>query len=369
MLRELKCFDAFENLSPLGRILARLPIDARIGKMMILGSIFGCGDTVATVAAYSSVSSEAFVPREGGLTTQQKELAGQTHSDHIAVLMAQEMYATARHSGEDVRVCDEAGLHLPTMQTMFETKRQLLDLLLQAGFPEETMRAVHVEPNEMHSKLGMTLALTAMGMYPNVCYHKQKRKVLTTDWKSALIHRTSVNCTRMAVTFPYPFFVFGEKNRTQIVFCKQLSMVSPIHLLLFGAKKVEMIGTNTVRLDGWLSYEMNPYEASLITAVRPALDRIVEMAAQSPDDILRFGDPIRNLIAAVEELCAMDAGDHGLVRNTPVPATSKFARRDESDHCSDREFEINPFAAGGPSNARWNNPCADDDCDNSDSDF
>lgn len=57
------------------------------------------------------------------------------------------------------------------------------------------------------------VALLVMGHYPNICYHKEKRKVLTTDSRAALIHKTSVNCTNLPAKFPSPFFVFGEKVR------------------------------------------------------------------------------------------------------------------------------------------------------------
>ena len=50
-----------------------------------------------------------------------------------------------------------------------------------------------------------------MGLYPNVCYHKEKRKVLTTESKAALVHKSSVNCSNREIHFESPFFVFGEK--------------------------------------------------------------------------------------------------------------------------------------------------------------
>lgn len=56
-----------------------------------------------------------------------------------------------------------------------------------------------------------TITLLTMGLYPNVCYHKEKRKVLTTESKAALVHKSSVNCSNQAVHFQSPFFVFGEK--------------------------------------------------------------------------------------------------------------------------------------------------------------
>ena len=75
-------------------------------------------------------------------------------------------------------------------------------------------------------------------LYPNVCYHKEKRKLLTFDMKPALIHKSSVNNSRDAKTFPSPFFVFGEKLRTRAVAAHQMTMVTGLQLLLLGSRTV-----------------------------------------------------------------------------------------------------------------------------------
>ena len=62
------------------------------------------------------------------------------------------------------------------------------------------------------------ISLLTMGLYPNVCFHKEKRKVLTYDCKLALVHKSSVNCDNRDVTFPSPFFVFGEKVMSRNLF-------------------------------------------------------------------------------------------------------------------------------------------------------
>jgi hypothetical protein len=46
------------------------------------------------------------------------------------------------------------------------------------------------------AKLDTVLGILSMGLYPNVCMHKEKRKVLTTEAKAALIHKSSVNCSK-----------------------------------------------------------------------------------------------------------------------------------------------------------------------------
>ncbi len=41
LLRELEALDVNDELTPLGTILARLPIEPRLGRMIVLGTIFG----------------------------------------------------------------------------------------------------------------------------------------------------------------------------------------------------------------------------------------------------------------------------------------------------------------------------------------
>lgn len=80
-----------------------------------------------------------------------------------------------------------------------------------AGFPEEAMATQYYVFNGPDARLDMVTSLLVMGHYPNICFHKEKRKVFTTEGKAALIHKTSVNCTNLPQKFPCPFFVFGEK--------------------------------------------------------------------------------------------------------------------------------------------------------------
>lgn len=285
---------------------------------MILGTVFLCGDALGAMAAFSSTFSEVFALEMGQrrLSNHQRALGGERHSDHVAMMVGFDMWQRARHKGEEeeIRFCEWKGLQLPTMRVMYEAKRQLLDLLTQAGFPEDCIVGQRVDQNSPDPQLDLTLAILCSGLYPNVCFHKEKRKVLTTESKAALIHKTSVNCSNLQVTFPYPFFIFGEKIRTRAVSCKQMTMVAPLHLLLFASRKVDVVNNQNVRLDNWLNYEMNPYHASLITALRPAIEDLVVFAAESPDEVLNLPAEKANLIAVLRDLCIMDAGDYGITR-------------------------------------------------------
>ncbi|XP_026744880.1 dosage compensation regulator-like [Trichoplusia ni] len=157
-----------------------------------------------------------------------------------------------------------------------------------------------------------------MGLYPNVCLHQGKRKVLTTEGKPAVIHKTSVNCSNQEQRFPCPLFVFGEKVRMRAISCKQTTMVAPLHLLLFACRKVEWID-NVVRLDNWLNFDMKPSTAALVIALRPAVEKIVERAAAEPDAALHFSPIEQKVIDCVKSLCIVDAGDYNIQRETSTP--------------------------------------------------
>lgn len=66
------------------------------------------------------------------------------------------------------------------------------------------------------NNLDVIISLLAFGVYPNVCYHKEKRKILSAEVHNALIHKSSVNCpfSSQDIKYPSPFFVFGEKVKT-----------------------------------------------------------------------------------------------------------------------------------------------------------
>lgn len=58
---EMKCLGVNDELTPLGRILAKLPIEPQIGRMMVLGNILMLGDALAIIAAVCSNMTDIFI--------------------------------------------------------------------------------------------------------------------------------------------------------------------------------------------------------------------------------------------------------------------------------------------------------------------
>ncbi len=61
-LIDVKALTATEDLTPLGRQLARLPLDVFLGKLVLVGSIFQTLDAALTIAAILSSKSPFSAP-------------------------------------------------------------------------------------------------------------------------------------------------------------------------------------------------------------------------------------------------------------------------------------------------------------------
>ncbi|XP_028172937.1 dosage compensation regulator-like, partial [Ostrinia furnacalis] len=131
MLRELGCLDVANQdaLTPLGTILAKLPIEPRLGKMMVLGFVLGVGDALTTMAANSTTFPEVFA-LEGRrrLSAHQRALAGERASDHVAMLNAFQMWERERNKGEEKELqwCEWKGVQQTTLRVTSEAKYQLI---------------------------------------------------------------------------------------------------------------------------------------------------------------------------------------------------------------------------------------------------
>ena len=100
----MKALDSNDELTPLGHILARLPIEPRLGRMLVFSCIFRLGGAMALIAAHSSFGCDvlAMPPDRRRLSWEQIRLAAGTHSDHLAVLNAYQLWSVKRdRAGEE----------------------------------------------------------------------------------------------------------------------------------------------------------------------------------------------------------------------------------------------------------------------------
>ena len=61
---EISCTNYLVSLDSAGRFLSMLPVDPKLGKMLVMGAIFHCLDPILTVVSGLSVRDPFLLPQD-----------------------------------------------------------------------------------------------------------------------------------------------------------------------------------------------------------------------------------------------------------------------------------------------------------------
>lgn len=92
-LQDVGAFDSAYSLTPLGHHLGALPVDVRIGKLILYGAIFCCVDSALTIAACLSHKSPFASPfdKRREVDAKRKEFTT-AQSDQLTILKAYKVF-------------------------------------------------------------------------------------------------------------------------------------------------------------------------------------------------------------------------------------------------------------------------------------
>ncbi|KAF2147405.1 uncharacterized protein K452DRAFT_282402 [Aplosporella prunicola CBS 121167] len=136
-LVEVDALTANEELTALGRQLAKLPLDANLGKLALLASIFGCVDVAITIAAILS-SKDPFLTPLGARQRADSVRLGFRRGDSD-LLTAYNAYTTWRKicttpGQSEFQFCQKNFLSRQNLSNIEDLKSQLMGSLVEAGF-------------------------------------------------------------------------------------------------------------------------------------------------------------------------------------------------------------------------------------------
>ncbi|XP_003908583.2 putative ATP-dependent RNA helicase DHX57 isoform X1 [Papio anubis] len=323
-LRDLGALTPDEKLTPLGYHLASLPVDVRIGKLMLFGSIFRCLDPALTIAASLAFKSPFVSPWDKKEEANQKKLEfAFANSDYLALLQAYKGWQLSTREGvrAGYNYCRQNFLSGRVLQEMASLKRQFTELLSDIGFAREGLRAREIEKRaqggdgvldatgeEANSNAENPKLISAMlcaALYPNVVQVKSPEgkfqktstgavrmqpksaelKFVTKNDGYVHIHPSSVNY--QVRHFDSPYLLYHEKIKTSRVFIRDCSMVSVYPLVLFGGGQVNVQlqrGEFVVSLDdGWIRFVAASHQvAELVKELRCELDQLLQDKIKNP---------------------------------------------------------------------------------------
>uniref|UniRef100_A0A672K3Q4 RNA helicase n=1 Tax=Sinocyclocheilus grahami TaxID=75366 RepID=A0A672K3Q4_SINGR len=138
-LKEQGALDEHGELTPIGRLLAQLPVDVVIGKMLVLGSVFKLVEPVLTVAAALSVQSPFLRSAQHNpdcFTTRQPLNSNQGDPFTLMNTFNAWVQVKADRGSGSRKWCRRRGLEEQRLYEMVNLRRQFKELLRTHGLLE-----------------------------------------------------------------------------------------------------------------------------------------------------------------------------------------------------------------------------------------
>ena len=336
----------------------RLPMDGKVGKMLIIGCLLGCLDNALTIAASLSCPKSCFLQvssyqnrhinassieaRDNLIETGfggQDWQGGTVKGDLIAVIAVYRAWAKKKGRQQRDKFCRDHALNSTTLCDMETLRRQFFDLLVDAGLvPAKNDVSLDAEDdcnNASNEDALLTSCCLVGGLYPNICTlirssqsgPKSAGGRLLTNDNSTTCRPSSQSFQRMRVqkaskSGKDAYAVYHSKHRSlgttspgqrrpPETFLSEVNFVSKFALLLFGGE-LELV-KNAIIIDKWLKFKVasdddsdktaGKQNAILILSLRELLDdvileHVVETFA-SPEDKARMFQRHKRIIQVV----------------------------------------------------------------------
>lgn len=298
-----------ETLTTLGGHLAKLPVDVKVGKMLLLGAIFGEFDVIATCAAILETRSPFVAPfgRQADMKQARKQFAV-GNSDMLSDVNAFQTWQArfdaegdsrrrsgGRSTNAEKQFCHETFLNRRALVEIDKLKRQFRGLVGQLGFlPQGSSRSSAQDDVKTmtRERLAVVAALLFAGLAPNLVLVEQQSKRLVLreqDRGIVVIHPGSIN--HKIAAFPSPFLTYAVKLHTSQVYLPQSSLVMPAPLCLF-SHNLELLpplqqspqsgGGSFLRVNDWIVVQSSLRSAVLLQETRAFVQDWIDASLQHP---------------------------------------------------------------------------------------
>ncbi|CCA73631.1 related to helicases [Serendipita indica DSM 11827] len=292
-LEELGAVDPDGNILSLGRYMSMLPVDLRLGKMMILGTLFGCLSTALTIVACLS-SKPLFVSPMDKREEANKARAkfSTENSDILTNVNAfnECLVERGRKKGGISSFCEENFISYSTFRDIVSLRAEFASALSDIGFIPFGIDPSDPRLNVNESNTNLVKAIIVGGLWPRISKavlpkavfervaagstqkeHQAKEVKYFTQEGRAFIHPSSTLFSQ--TTYKSRFLTYFTKVETSKIFLRDVTEVPLYGLLLFGGVvRIKHIGGGINVGSDWLHLKASPRIGVLINQLRRLLD-------------------------------------------------------------------------------------------------
>ncbi|KAJ7040354.1 P-loop containing nucleoside triphosphate hydrolase protein [Mycena alexandri] len=300
VLEELGAVDLNGKLTPLGRHISTLPVDLRLAKMLVLGTIFQCLGPVLTIAAALSSKPLFLTPMDKrDEASQARARFATAGSDLLTDLAAYDACNKMRSEGQShgaVRTfCEENFISPNTIRDITTLRNDFISSLSDLGFIPLASTPSTPALNTNSANTNLIKAVVLGGLWPRVARVHLPKSAIKFDRVSAgtvqreniakefkmfdlregrvFLHPQSILFE--AAAWKSPFLVYFHKHMTSKVFLRDATEIPLYALLLFGGPVAvnHVAGGLTIGTkDSWIRLKAWPRIGVLVNQLRRLLD-------------------------------------------------------------------------------------------------
>lgn len=278
-------------LTPLGQHLASLPVNVKIGKMLIYGAILGCLEPIATIAAAITEKSPFSTPmnRKDEANLAKAALAV-ANSDHLTLYNAYLGWKKSQTDRTDVSYCRKHFLNRTALLTIEDVKHELMKMMEQAGFWSSRSSSHHSKQQAVplsRQQISVVNAVLTAGLYdsvarvlctPSVDVLERVACTVETPQGKAQVHPSSVNRNLQT----HGWLLYQEKVKYTKIYLRDTTLIPPFPLLLFGGDIDIQHRERLITLDGWIHFQAPVRIGVIFKHLRKLMDSLLEKKLENP---------------------------------------------------------------------------------------
>jgi hypothetical protein len=228
-----------EELTTLGRHLARLPLPPRLGKLVLIGALLQCVDAVVTIAAILAHRDPfvMVVGKEAQVDAVRRRFAGESQSDHLASWRAYREWKACRSDSERREYCWANFLSPPTLRMIDGMREQFVEYLRESGFLGRGSGA-WAAANAHTGEDAIVLTALCAGLYPRVAQLRVRARTCQVQLRGGGprvgLHPKCALARGGDYERVSPFAVYHVIMESTQLFLHDVSPVPPLALVFFG---------------------------------------------------------------------------------------------------------------------------------------
>ncbi|KAJ7706044.1 P-loop containing nucleoside triphosphate hydrolase protein [Mycena rosella] len=303
MLVEVGALTPSEDITPMGRLLSKLPTDVHLGKFLLIATLFRCLDPALTIAAALNSKSPFVSPFGFEQEADRAKIAFRTeNSDFLTIHNAFSSWRRASANPGILRkFCRINYLSQQNLQQIEELRQQFLGYLIDSAFIQvdkgfireltrarygrNRMRFVTVPPeldlNPSNANL-LNAALTA-GLYPKILSIDPSNGQMRTisNNQHASFHPSSVNFGRKPTDFGVNHLAYFTLMHSKKLYAWETGPVDDLALLLLCGDADFKLVSNAAFIDRKIKYQMSPKVLLVLKHLRMHLASILAQQFRS----------------------------------------------------------------------------------------